>query len=242
MVGVTIRAEGPWAVAEVLPGPPCERCGGTGWRAVPGADAPRTGRCLCQRDPERVRLWNAAHVPARHATASFDSWRRPGGKDAGVEVRTWADALAPRGLATGLLLVGDPGRGKTHLAVASIRHAVFERGLSARFVDFGHLLHSMKGGTRPGWSPSELALTPLLVLDDVPALSTDFERSLADEMITRRYNTAGATVVTSNVGADALDALVGPRSASRLRQMCREILVRGNDERQFAVISGGRTL
>lgn len=242
MVGVTIRAEGPWAVAEVPSGPTCERCDGTGWRSLPGADANRTGRCLCQRDLHLASLWNAAHVPARHATASFDSWRRPGGKDAGAEVRTWADALAPRGLATGLLLVGDPGRGKTHLAVASIRHAVFERGVGARFVDFGHLLHSMKGGTRtPGWSPSELAVAPLLVLDDVPALSTDFERSLADEMITRRYNAAGATIVTSNVGADALDALVGPRSASRLRQMCREVLVRGNDERQFAVIRGGRS-
>lgn len=241
MVGLTIRAEGAWAVADVPVGPVCARCGGSGWKIVPDAEN-RTSRCLCQRAVDRAALWNAAHVPARHASASFDTWRRSGGKDPGAEVRAWAEALDPKGIASGLVLVGDPGLGKTHLAVSAIRHAVLERGFAARFVDFGHLLHGMKGGTRvPGWSPAELALAPLLILDDVPPLTTDFERSLADEMITRRYNAAGATIVTSNVRADALDTLVGVRSASRLREMCREVLLRGLDNRaRLTLVEGGR--
>ncbi len=231
MSNVIIRPRGAWAVAEVEPGPVCSACSGGGWTRELDAEG-RTGRCACQRVVRRVALWNAAQVPARHATSSFESWQWMGGKDAALPLRQWVEGLDPAGVATGKMLVGDLGVGKTHLAVAALRHGVLERGIAARFVDFGHLLHDMKGKLpTPGRSPAELAATALLVLDDVPVLSTDFERSLADEIITRRYNGAGATIITSNARADTLDAVLGARCASRVREMCPEILLRGLDHR-----------
>ena len=66
---------GGFAVAELIPGPPCELCRGEGRRVVERHGIRRVGRCVCQRLPDRVALYNAAGVPAKHANCTLESFR-----------------------------------------------------------------------------------------------------------------------------------------------------------------------
>ncbi|HNC98733.1 MAG TPA: hypothetical protein PKW90_21550, partial [Myxococcota bacterium] len=59
---------------------------------------------------------------------------------------------------------------------------------------------------------------------------TDFERSVVDEIVTRRYQRGGPFIVTTNLSVGGMAQALGDRVASRLNGG-RTLCVLGQDQR-----------
>lgn len=230
----------------------CPSCRGTGW--VPSERGRGVRACACQLVEARGALLAQAGLPARyaHATlASYDVARGDRGAllVSGKYVERWGGPELPRGL----VLWGGVGRGKTHLAVAVARELVLQHGATVRFVEFSHLLADLRSSfERPG--TSAVLLEPLsecdvLVIDEIgKGRNTEFEGTVLDELVSRRYNAARVILGTTNfdpMGATGMRAAnaarpevvptledrVGDRVFSRLKEMCDFVPVAGEDQR-----------
>ena len=212
-------------------GPACELCGGEGRRAIERDGVRRVGRCVCQRLPDRVALYNAAGVPAKHAACTMESFRVELSRPTFVAVRRWTDAFVPGSQGPGLILAGEPGRGKTHLLAAVVRELVFRHGVAVKFIEFSHLLANIREGydRKEGEARllSPLVRAPVLAIDELgKGRGSEFETTVLDEIVSRRYNAqAGPLLATTNFPlrvararreSDSLSTMVLPTLSERL--------------------------
>ncbi len=237
--------------------PDCERCGGEGRLHLQENGISRVARCRCRILPDRIEIFNQADIPARHATATFEAFDKDieGAMPGFVATWRWVNAWPDAGdLPTrGLLLHGGVGRGKTHLLVAALRHLVFQHGVRVKFVEFTHLLASLRQGFEEGRGQSStlqaLGDIDLLAIDELgKGRSTDWELTVIDQLVSRRYNglkplvattnfapAPGTGVRTSNLAnesaSQSLVDRVGERVYSRIREMCELHETGGGDYR-----------
>lgn len=182
----------------------CPLCGGAGRRSYEVDGVLRTGRCRCQRVPDRVKLFNGAGIPAKHAGATMESFRAELARPTWAAVRGFIDGYRPGADVQGLVIFGAPGRGKTHLLCAVVRELVFRHGVAARFVEFSHLLASIREGFDHKVSESRLVdplvRVPVLAVDELgKGRGTDWEQSILDLLVSRRYNAhSGPLLATTN--------------------------------------------
>jgi DNA replication protein DnaC len=251
-LGLTVARRGAWLTAvpcTCIPGP-CPTCGGSGYLATTSEGRRKLVPCACQEVARRAARFDLARFPARYerATLGADAASGPA-LVARSFVRDWAPG------APGLLFNGDVGTGKTHLAVAIGRALVLDRGASVRFVEFSHLLADLRtsfevGGAHELLEP--LATCDVLVVDEIgKGRNTEFEGTVLDELVSRRYNAAATIVGTTNYAKgpatgrgvanaalpEARPALVdrvGERVASRLNEMCTFVPCLGDDLRKAA--------
>ena len=174
---------------------------------------------------------------------------------------SWANAFGKGSEKRGLVLSGRVGRGKTHLMIGLIKVLIFEHGRPVKFIEFSRLLSMLREGYSRGQSDAvllgSLADAPILAIDELgKGRLTDWELAIIDDVISRRYNTEGTLLATTNykwatASGTALPNLavtdytqqnlgdrVGPRVFSRLQEMCKSYPVGGDDYRdtqeQFA--------
>jgi DNA replication protein DnaC len=254
--GFTVDGGGNYAAAKLSPRPPCAFCGDTGRREVEMNGVRRVGRCRCQALPDRVTLFNAARIPARHAENTLTNFKTMGGSAVPLtQVRGWLNAFKPADDQQGLVLHGLPGRGKTHLLVGLLRELIFTHGQQARFIEFSHLVSDIREGISRNLPDSEAlgptARVPILAIDELgKGRKTDFELAIIDEIVSRRYNARRMILATTNfplsrhsgdrgddtrnlavAGQETLAERLGDRVYSRLREMCRFVEVVGEDHR-----------
>jgi DNA replication protein DnaC len=149
----------------------------------------------------------------------------------------------------GLLLVGDAGTGKTHLAVAALR-AVVDKGYEGLFFDYQNLLDRIRAGydSASGSSDREAYRSAqdaqVLLLDDLGSRRvTDWVEDTVTSIITYRCNYRKPLIATTNLPDDdvtgrvldyrdasgvavsrrSLGEMIGVRARSRLFEMCRVI-------------------
>ena len=146
----------------------------------------------------------------------------------------------------GLLFIGPPGIGKTHVAVSVLREVVL-KGMRGVYYDTRSLLSTIRSTYNPVTRASEAEVldevmrAELLVLDDLGAERlTDWVEETMHLIVNTRYNEKRPTVFTTNYedvsDAGDLDSLlvrVGYRLHSRLREMCEFLEYDGPDYREF---------
>jgi DNA replication protein DnaC len=146
--------------------------------------------------------------------------------------------------------------GKTHLAVAILKALTAEKGAAGLFYDCRDLLKEIQNSYNPVSQASELGVlqpvlrAELLVLDDMGAgKPSDWVKETLAHIINQRYNDKRATVFTSNfldvydearTGEDTLEERIGTRLRSRLFEMCKVVMVHGEDYRRTAKQAGYR--
>jgi DNA replication protein DnaC len=183
----------------------CPRCGETGYTLVPTGASTIAQVCACRHLDERIAVFNRLGIPAAVAKASFDSFREYSPDH--VRAKSVADDFAKKfrkdKATPGFLLYGRPGAGKTHLLVATLRYLSLEKGVAGRYVEFMLLLSDIRAGFNENRSHMDilrpLLSVPVLAIDELgKERGTEWERSMLDELISRRFNSGLATLFATN--------------------------------------------
>ncbi|HEX8557995.1 MAG TPA: ATP-binding protein [Pyrinomonadaceae bacterium] len=222
----------------------CAYCFGTGMEVVAGRGA---RRCRCRERERRQRLLEAARIPRRHERCALANYHPGPGQGTQLQAFNYAFKLVNDypAVERGLLFTGSVGVGKTHLAVAIIR-GLIEKGVPCLFYEFGSLLKEIQDSYNKVSNTSEMSvLAPVyqaevLVLDELGASKpTDWVRDTMMQIIGARYNERKLTIFTTNYGdaprrpaEETLQDCIGARLRSRLYEMCRTVVVNGEDYRR----------
>src|SRR5436190_5556954 len=223
----------------------CPLCDDTGWRPVEGDAGHRVVRCECWRENVGRQRLAEANIPKRyqHCTlANFAAYNESLERAVAQGGRV-AEAFPVVG--RGLLLEGQPGVGKTHLAVAVLRQVIQTTGARGLFYDTRDLLRVIRSTYDPAIRTTELeVLRPvmtadLLLLDDLGAEKTsEWVEETMNLIVNTRYNERRLTIFTSNYAdipddtdPNALRFRIGHRTRSRLHEMCACIAMSGADYR-----------
>jgi len=234
----------------------CPICQGTGFEvATDDGGVTSAVRCACRRERATESRVRAARIPRRYEHCTFDSFEIHHSSHEGSLrlARQWAE-LYPV-VEHGLLFLGEPGRGKTHLAVAIARELLLSKGAAVLFIEQRALLKALQGTFESGSEQRESEIlrpaieAELLILDDLGAgRTTPWAKDVMHDVIAQRYNDQRPMVITSNLPFDeaketgrgrgrAVDApltlrdRLGDALISRLHEMCRIVRVDGKDYR-----------
>jgi DNA replication protein DnaC len=227
----------------------CPLCDDTGWKPVGADGVRRVERCSCWREESGRKRLATANVPRRyqHCTlANFEAYNESLQRAVASAARVIDAFPAGEGGDRGLLLIGMPGVGKTHLAVAILKACIVDRGAHGLFYttsDLMALLRSTYTGDDTATESQVLhAMTAadILVLDDLGReRATEWRDEMLHLIVNTRYSERRLTLFTSNfeIGADATDpdtlqVRVGFRVYSRLHEMSEFVHLDAADYRE----------
>lgn len=217
-------------------------CDGSGWILDEQGEA---SSCDCrERQIRKGRTRGMSSViPARYRGVSLD---RPPITEiepaVSSAVRSYIENL-DRNLASGrsLWLMGDVGTGKTSLAML-VSKAALEDGRSVAIYSLPKLLARIRrtyadevGEDSYLQFFERLTSVDLLHLDDLGAeRQSEWVIEQLYSIVNQRYEDGRSVVVTTNLDQVELEGQIGPRTVSRLIEMCGEALALAGPDRRLS--------
>jgi DNA replication protein DnaC len=218
-------------------------CDGSGWIVADDEEVARPCECRATRAKRAVSARMGSGIPKRYRGVSFE--RKPiADLDPMVlrPVREYVRRIDEQLEAGhGLWFSGDVGTGKTSLAML-VSKAALEAGHSVAIYSVPRLLAEIKETFDRDSAGSYMQLfrrlvsVDLLHLDDLGAeRPTEWVLEQLYSIVNERWQDQSSIVVTTNLqGLDELRQQVGPRTVSRLREICDDPLPLYGDDLRMA--------
>ena len=238
----------------------CSLCGDTGWRPVEKNGWRAVEVCSCRQPPRDESWWTErARIPRgfREAGKDFDNFYdlgNPSLQMALLKARGFVERYPL--VEKGLLFLGNPGVGKTHLTVAILKQLMTQKGVECLFCSYQELLRQIRDSYNPVSLSTESEVvrpvleTDVVAIDDLGAERiSDWVEDTVTYILNYRYTQKKITLLTSNLPdapeearersasgkyrvADTLTDRIGVRVRSRLYEMCELVRILANDFRQ----------
>lgn len=202
---------------------------------------------------ERERLMalssriNSAKIPERFKLAELAGFDASPQTAEALESAKSFSRRWPEQKRTGesLILIGEVGTGKTHLAVGILKEIV-RRGSNGRYCTVSELLREVRATWRGHGERSEQQIVDyfgsveLLVLDEVGATNgSDNERVILFDVLNERYERMFPTIVCGNVNIAELSRALDERSVDRLRENGGKAVVLKGKSHRLQASAGG---
>ena len=252
---------------------PCKTCKGTGY--IMEQDSFQRDVALvcpdCEQVKQRTELYNKARIPRRYWNSQLKKEDQDDENEIVFDLLLSILRLLPQRLSNqnilrtededlkGMVIMGPPGTGKTHLMTGFAYQCTISQGISCIFQSFAELLSELRQGYSDGKSDIEIIephlQTDILIIDDLgKGRNSDWELGILDMLISERYNRNQMIMVTTNFTESEEDTLkeqvrsreksetehfitdtirkrVGERIHSRLKEMCYFENLAGKDRR-----------
>jgi DNA replication protein DnaC len=230
----------------VEPACPLGVCDGSGWILGP-ENLARPCECRESRMARRRARGVASAIPPRYRGVSFDRppvsdmAREPAQAPVVAAVRDFADRIEERiDAGRGVWLMGDVGTGKTTLAMLVSKAAV-ETGCTVAIYSLPRLLARIRRtyDADPGEDSylgffERLTSVDLLHIDDLGAEKrSDWVLEQLYAIVDDRYQAERSMVVTTNLDQAELERQIGPRTVSRLVEICGDPLPLFGDDLRY---------
>jgi len=244
----------------------CELCNDLGLRIVQEDGGQVARACECRIAKRSVRMLERARIPKRYEHCTLDNYNPLRGADKSLKaarlmMEKFVEGYPVQTDGKGLLLTGDIGVGKTHLAVGLLKELITRRGVLGMFYDYRELLKEVQNSYNREVAATELGIlrpvfeAEVLVLDELGAAKpTEWVWDTVAQILNTRYNERRTTIITTNYANvsgllgtagqgletaakramrdETLGDRIGERMLSRLQEMCVVVEMHGEDFRQ----------
>lgn len=219
----------------------CEKCRDTGFVKTEGG---KVKLCECRFKEKDVN--RLLRIPKRFWNASLYNYipETPSQHMALLKSKQFVYTFNPEE-GKGLTFVGNPGVGKTHLAVAILKEIYNYKRIRGVFFDTKDLIYTIKflmDEKKDFKLINYIINLPLVVLDDLGSERlSDWQRELLSYIITQRYNNMKSTIITTNYKLEEklngslsqdLSSRLGDNIISKIFEMTEVITILGADRRK----------
>ncbi|RPJ60388.1 MAG: hypothetical protein EHM23_10525 [Acidobacteria bacterium] len=231
----------------------CPSCRDSGWILNQSEPVETVVPCPdCRTTRTTNRLLKDAGIPPRYYDKGLDVYfpdPRSSQEQALKRAAEYIEAFPD--VRRGLLFVGKPGVGKTHLSVAILKRLVLEKNVAGKFIDETEFLRRLQYSYGPDSPETErevllpLMKADLLVWDDLgTGRPTEWAMETIRTLLNHRYTFQKQTVFTTNwpvrltarkpgeTGEQSLAERITVRLLSRIMEMAEIVEVTGPDFRE----------